>query len=379
MKKLFIISSVLLGITLLFLGVYNFAFKKDIAVVAIPSTETITTADTKKISLEKKTEKIVAITEQSVIGVVLDKKNEEIKYYDSQNGTAWAINEEGKAKRQLSETKIAGLKNVLWSPDKNKVLTTIEKNGQNVFYEYDYSSQKGVQLKDGADTVVWDNTGSKIFYKYFNALDKTRSLNIANPDGTGWQKIADIESRNLAVSPIPLSSLVSFWNFPNSKEETKLQVVGAIGGEAKTILTGKFGADYLWSPDGSKALVSSLSEIDGKKITLGLVSVNGQYVDLKIPTVVSKCAWSVDGKTVYYALPGEIPASATLPNDYQENKFNTNDTFWKVNTENGQSQRIVETGDINGKYDSSNLFLSSVEDALYFISRADKKLYRIAL
>lgn len=379
MKKLFIISSVLLGITLLFLGVYNFAFKKDTPVVSQSAEKISQTEDSKKIVTEKKSEKIVAMIEQQIVGAVLDKKNEEIRYYDVQNGTAWVISEEGKGKRQLSETKISGLRNVIWSPDKNKVLTTIEKNGQNVFFEYDYSLQKSIQMKDGADTVVWDNTGTKIFYKYYNESDNTRSLNIANPDGSGWQKIADIEHRNLLIASIPLSSLVSFWNFPNSKEETKLQVVGAIGGETKTILTGKFGADYLWSPDGSRALVSSISEIDGKKITLGLVSVNGEYVDLKIPTIVSKCTWSVDGKTIYYALPGNIPAEAIMPNDYQENKFNTNDTFWKINIEKGESQRIIETVDISGKYDSSNLFLSSVEDALYFTNRTDKKLYRLSL
>jgi hypothetical protein len=178
---------------------------------------------------------------------------------------------------------------------------------------------------------------------------------------------------------VPSTSNVSFWNFPNADEETQLTIVGAVGGEPNVILKGKFGADYLWSPDGTQALVSSLASNDSKMTTLGLVTVNGQYHDLAIPTIVSKCVWSNDGKSIYYALPGAIPDNARMPNDYQDNKFMTDDTFWKIDITTGEKSRLINASEINGKYDSSDLFLSATESDLYFINRSDQKLYKIKL
>ena len=289
------------------------------------------------------------------------------------------MDSDGAKKEQITTVKVLGLKNALWSADHNKVLTTIQKEEQNSFYFYDHQAQTGSLLKNGLDTVVWDNLGTKIFYKYFNSISKERTLNISNPDGSDWQKIADITAKNLNIAPVPSTSLISYWNSPNAIEETQLQVISITGGEAKTILSGKYGADYLWSPDGSKAIVSSLPNKDTKTVLLGVVTIDGKYQELNIPTLVSKCAWSLDNKTIYYALPGGIPAGVVMPNDYQENKFNTEDTFWKMDITTGEKERIIETADIKGKYDSSNMFLSATEDALYFVNKIDQKLYRLEL
>ena len=383
MKKLFIISAILLGVLLLFLGVYNFAFKKETAPVQqnsqSASDASVNAQPVKATATEKNSEKITAISDGAVLGSYFDKKTEEIGYFDLGSGTVWRMDSFGKNKRQIPNTKITGLKNIAWTPDHNKALATIEKGGKSFFYEEDYQTQKEVLLKDGLDTAVWDNLGAKIFYKYYDGATKKRSLNIANPDGSGWQKIADITARNLSIAPIPLASLVSFWNSPNNTEESQLQIVGTTGGEAKIVLKGMFGADYLWAPNGSEALVSSLLNKNSNAITLGLVTIDGAYTELNIPTLVSKCVWSADNKTIYYALPGGIPDGAKMPNDYQENKFSTNDTFWKMDITTGKKDRIVETSDISGKYDSSNLFLSATEDALYFVNKIDQKLYRIQL
>ncbi|KKQ53312.1 MAG: hypothetical protein US70_C0004G0029 [Parcubacteria group bacterium GW2011_GWD2_38_11] len=374
MKKIFIISAVLLVVVLIFLGIYNFAFKKE-----EPAIIQTTSVETKNSIVPIKPEKITSISDGAVIGPIVDKKTEEIKYYDALTGIVWKMDSDGAKKEQITTVKVLGLKNALWSADHNKVLTTIQKEEQNSFYFYDHQAQTGSLLKNGLDTVVWDNLGTKIFYKYFNSISKERTLNISNPDGSDWQKIADITAKNLNIAPVPSTSLISYWNSPNAIEETQLQVISITGGEAKTILSGKYGADYLWSPDGSKAIVSSLPNKDTKTVLLGVVTIDGKYQELNIPTLVSKCAWSLDNKTIYYALPGGIPAGVVMPNDYQENKFNTEDTFWKMDITTGEKERIIETADIKGKYDSSNMFLSATEDALYFVNKIDQKLYRLEL
>ena len=371
MKKIFIISAVLLVVVLFFLGIYNFAFKKGSteAIVQQPKIE-------EKI-VQKKPEKITVVSGQAVISPFFDQKNETITYYSAKDGTVWQINFDGTGKKQIESTKLEGLKNVVWSPDHQKVLTMFEKEGKTSFYEYDYQSKKGTPLKSGLDTAVWDNMSAKIFYKYYDAATQKRSINIANPDGSNWQKLTDVDFRNVSISEIPSTSVVSYWNYPDAAQESYLQTVGIIGGEPKIVFRGRYGGDYLWSPDGTQALVSSLKSSGDKMTTLGLLAINGEYHDLNIPTIVSKCVWSSDGKNIYYALPGGIPSNFIMPNDYQNDKFTTEDTFWKMEIATGKKERIIDIADILEKYDSTSLFLSSNNSSLYFVNKIDRKLYKL--
>lgn len=366
---------------MVFLGIYNFAFRKNKPIVEVKESKSV--EKNNNASLETATSikipKIIAVSDRGVIGAAYDKKNDSLLYYSALDGTTWKSDADGKNKQQISNVKITGLKNVIWSPDKSKVLTTLNKDETDLFYEYDTVLKKAVKLKDGLDTVVWDNMSSKILYKYYDQLSKERTLNIANPDGTGWQKLADVNFRNISISQIPMTSIVSFWNYPAASEETLLQIVGISGGEINAIFKGRFGADYLWSPDGSIALVSSLSEINEKNISLGTVDLKGIYTELNVPTMVSKCVWSSNNNTVYYALAGGIPNNAVIPDDYLSGKINTKDTFWKMDIETGKKERIIEPNEMEGNFDASNMFLSPTEDALYFVNRVDKKLYKIEL
>jgi hypothetical protein len=86
-----------------------------------------------------------------------------------------------------------------------------------------------------------------------------------------------------------------------------------------------------------------------------------------------------NNKALYCALPGEIPASAIMPNDYDQEKFHTADTFWKIDTTTGEKSRIVDLNKITSKYDATKLFLNANESLLFFTNRTDGKLYKITL
>jgi hypothetical protein len=385
MKKTFVISSILLFIILVFLGIYNFVFKKNSPSLDISKdTNSASVPENKPAPDSEKTEKpkgkIYSISQEAVVAPALDKTQDRIIYYTQGIGNVYEIYLDGSSKRTLSSKNLPDLKNVSWSPEKDQVLSMFRRDSKTYFSFYDYVAKSGKELNGNITAVAWSNLGDKIFYAYSDTKTKQQSFNISNPDGSDWKRLADAFYGNIEISPIPQTSFASFWNSPNGFEETSLRTISITGGEAKTIFSGRFGADFLWSPNGSRALVSSSETKGGSKIMLATINVNGgEYQNLNIPTLASKCVWSSNNKTIFYALPGFIPDGSVMPNDYQDKKVTTKDTFWKADVTTGKKERIIELDDLKSGFDATDLFLSAEENILFFTNRLDGKLYRIDL
>ncbi len=389
-KKIFIISAVLLSAVLFFMGIYNLSFKNKTAnntasnepkaVSQSSEDKSITEKISEKIGLRNK-DKIYSVSNSAVIApVIFGEDKEKIKYYSRLNGTVYEVNLDGSGEKTIDDNNFTGLENILWSADANKVISIFNNAGKFQYSTYDYQTKKASKLADGASNAVWNNMGAGIVYKYTDGKTRKMTLNTANADGSNWKKIADVSLGNTIVSTVPQSSVVSFWNAPSAFEETSLYVVSALGGDPRKIFSGHFGTDYLWSPNGTKVLISSVDLKGGSKMSLGSINANGGELHyLNVPTFASKCAWSKDNKTVYYALPSFPSGNYVLPDDYQNKKISSADTFWKIDISTGKAERIADIQDIKDSFDATNLFLSSSEDILFFINRTDGKLYGINL
>lgn len=361
-------------VVLIFLGAYNLVFRGDIV-----STENVIIPKENN-AFKKGSDKIFVVAEEPVAGAVINKKNESILYYLKSNGNAYESSLNGDVKRPFSKDNVEGLVDVSWSADANKAIIKINNEGRDIFYFYDHEKKEGSRIKDNVDNVVWSNVGNRIIYKYFNPDTKERTLNIANADGNNWEKIADIGFRDVSIAGVPQSSFVSFWNYPKSGTETSLNLVAATGGAVENIFNGKYGADYLWSPDGKNALVSSLEDPNSASFKLGVIGrEKKKYQEIGNSSLVSKCIWSYDAVSIYCALPsGDELGGATLE-DYQRKEIFSKDVFWKINVKNGKKERIVEPEEITEEYDAQGLILSPKEDYLFFTNRIDGKLYGVSL
>lgn len=375
-KKIFIISLFILFASTVFWGVYNFSFntkkdKKPDSSATSPQTE----------EKPKTVPQITAISDEAVIAPVISDNGNKIKYYSKTNGKAYETDLDGQNKKILSDKELVGLNNVLWSPDRNKVISVFSSpEGKNSFVYYDYLTKTGSQLSSNVDQVAWQLSGNKIFYKYYDSRKKIATINISNPDGTDWQKLAEVNHQFTSIAQIPKSSSVSFWNRADGFNPTAFESAPTVPGQKKTILAEKYGADFLWSPDGNLALVSTVTDKGSSRLQTATVNFNGgEYKNLEFPTIASKCAWSNDSRTIYCALPGGIPDTAVMPNDYWNRKFSTTDTFWKIDATTGEKNRIIEIDKIGSKLDAINFFLNSDESFLFFINQIDGKLYRISL
>lgn len=376
MKKVFYFSLGFLFLVLIFLGAYNFVFKNNVNSPVVNQGKKIVEApvDTTPIATN-----IVATMNEDILGAAVSPDGF-LYYYSLDERALKKASLEGKDKSVLLSDFPGTPQRLLWSPKRDRVLIYLKQtNGQNIWHFADLVTKTLVPLKGEISRIAWNNLGDKIFYQYTDPKSGERTLNIANPDATGWKKLADLY-HDTFIAPVPQSSNVSFWSRPNALEKTFFESVSSTGENRHTVLSERFGADYLWSPNGERVLVSAGAEKGGKDILLSTMNGNGgEFQSIAIPTIISKAIWSKDSKTIYYALPGSLPEDAVLPNDYFDKPIHTKDTFWKMDTLSGKKSRLSDLRELTQNFDSSDLFLSPNEDFLFFTDRSTKRLYRIGL
>lgn len=380
MKKLFIISGSFFLLVLAFLAVYNFAFKHN-------STNPI--ADpAKKEEIEKKRETEVEtatrpvvfqqVIPESVVQPVVGENS--IFFYSPRDQALKETTLDGK---QITPRliRLPGTPSrIVWSPNRVKAMLLIKGDDGDLWYYADLLNQLITPLKKEMSRIIWTSLGDRIFYQYTDPVSRLRSLNISLPDGSNWQKLLDLGTEDYFLATIPQSSTIALWPKTDGNRESALEVVNINGDNRRTLLTGRFGADFLWSPDNQRILIQSVTEKGGHVLELGLTDGNGSgYRNVSAPTLISKIAWSKDHETFYYALPGTFPADAVLPNDYFAKPLHTADTFWKMNTRTGKKERLVPLDAMTEAFDASDIFLSPSETDLYFTDRVSGKLYRITL
>lgn len=371
LKKIFIISTVLLLVVLVFFGIYTIAFKKtDVREVKKDEDSGFELTDLVA-------EKMTNITSDPIIAATIGPDGNTVRYYDALDGRVWTMTLRGTNKEVLVHETMGVPQNVKWSADGDAAILTYKDSG---IYVHNHATNTKNKLRDGMDNVEWAGASGKILYKYYDDALKERSLNIANSDGSGWKKIADLPYRFSSFAQIPSSIFAVFWPKASINTASELFGVNTISvSEPKKIHQGPNGSDYLFSPNGERVLVSAPVS-GGKSMMLGVMDADGQnYNDLVIPTIVSKAVWSSDGLSVYYALPNDVPSNSVWPDDYDQRKFITQDTFFKLDIETGKKTRIIELEEIKEKIDAKNLFLSPSEDHLFFTDRRSGLLYRLDL
>lgn len=378
MKKLFIISSVLFGVFLLFFLIYNFLFKNNPLSGKVPNM-TVVKNDTAKEEARKEDLSALAIaplTDEEGTALFFDASDHALFYLAPSERLLKEIFMATGSPKTVTSLPFEP-RDILWAPQGRQALI---KKSDTEWALFTRETKEVKLLKSGIESPAWTSLGDAIVYKYYDADSKTRTINIANPDGSDWKQIRETKHQFLEMRALPKSSSMAIWNRGNAFEQTDLRMLPVVGGDARSVFASNFGADYLFAPNGKTILVSSLVEKGGTGISLATINAQGGgYRNLFIPSFAGKAVWSKDSRVLYYALPGSVPAGSILPNDYYRKPILTSDTFWKVDTEKGESSRIVDTNDIDRSYDAESMVLDTDETMLFFRNRHDGRIYRIHL
>lgn len=380
LKKLFVVLAGLFIIVLFLWGIYALFFAT--------SNSLRTTSDDdgkdETLDLGEKDQRnddaaVEVLSDHAVVSPTINDDGTLITYFEKNTGFIWAIDPETKQRTLVVEKEMNPPIAAVWPTGKqNPILKTSSSDGARYWF-YDTRAGDATPLKAGIQYLVWDSLSERIIYTYRDEAGK-KSFNIANPNGTNWRTIGALTKDRVILATVPKSPYISFWEPPQNTRVSSLFTLNITGGEPNLIFSGKSGADYLWSPSGDKVLVSFAPEKSGSKTLLAVMNkFGGEFFNLNSPTFVSKCVWAKDSKNVYCALPTTIPQGAIMPDDYMSGKVRTADTFWKIDTENGKSERAVDLNSIPGSYDASEMFLSLEEDLLFFVNKKDGLLYKLRL
>lgn len=361
-RKFLIIGIIVLSSLIGALLVYNFILKKQ-----MPDKKSEPAVSEKIFEPELK-----AISQEPVVSVALDSAGRAIRYYLRRNGKVIESDFEGQNQKIVSETVLSDLQNVLWSPQKNKIIS-IYKNGDKYFYDYD--AKKSIRLHPNIKSVVWSKDNDKIAYQFIDA--KRNSLNISNPDGSDWRPLTFYtENRILRLDWV--SNKIYFYPTPSGYISASLSVLDIDKRTSKNIISGANGLIVNWAPTGDKFIFSK-TDFQGKRLSLFISDKDGSSVkDFGFSVLAEKCVWSGDSINIFCASPKLAPAFAVMPDDYYKGTFINADYFIKINTNTFEKTWLINPNLIRD-YDASNLFLSPNEDYLFFINRADGLLYSLKL
>lgn len=312
------------------------------------------------------------ISQEEVVSPTLNSAGAKVKYYLKESGKVVEAGFDGKNKRIISSISLSGLIDVLWSPQKNRVITTYQ-NGDRYFY--DYNTNQLTKLHPNVKNIDWAEDGGRIAYQFIDVL--RNSLNISNPDGASRETLAFYE-KNKILNLNWISNKLYFYPKSSAYTAASLDGLNVDTKTNKNILSGINGLSVNWSLDGKKFIFSK-TDSRGKGLSLNLSDSNGENTkSLNLSTLAEKCAWSRDNVTIYCAAPEAIPDFFIMPDNYTDGVFVSNDYFIKLNTETGEKDWLINPNSI-GDYDASGLFLSPDEDYLFFTNRPDEFLYSIQI
>lgn len=381
MKRLFFVSLAIFITTTLFLGVYTLVFRNERKNPTVDEARQEEAKEEEEILFESGLASggaVEPVSDLPAYGPAIVGENAIASFY---GGALRQFSFGGGGEQIIIENLPGKVGEVRWAPDRHAALGNFETPEGWRWYLVEIGNASVTPLKKGIIAPTWSNLSERIFYFYDDGKKTGFSLTSAKPDGSDWKEIARVPAlRTPYTETVPESAMLSFWDRPSAFEEASLYTIPAVGGTPKLIFSGKFGADFRWSPSGDHLLISNTIGKGGSDVRLGIANQQGgEFHTLQAPTIVSKTAWSKDGKTIYYALPLSLPENVVLPDDYYRKPLLTSDSFWKMNTETGRSERLVPPDEITGDFDSIDLFLDGEEEYLFFTNRRDDRLYRIPL
>ncbi len=339
-------------------------------------TEEVEEQTEKKIPEGEKIYKLIKGEEGPIKGAVLNKTTSQVLYYQNRNFLLTDF--KGQAKSSIGGYPFIDVRGIKWNSNRNKALIK-EKTD---YIVYDLNKNTIIKLAEKVEYADWYNNGTedRLVYKTFNYETKERKIITADENGENEEDLVENLQYERIDFKIPKGgNKICYNRAPDANFEASLDCIDIKSKQTETLHKGVFAADYLWANNGNRLIVSYVNEQMGGNITISSMnSKGGEFRGLNFPTSVKKCVWSNDNRNIYCAMMVYAEKDVVLPNDWEANKYNSIDTFWKIDVETGKKRRLLESSEMI-PVDAENLFLDDNEKFLFFTDRVDRSVYAIPL
>ena len=275
-----------------------------------------------------------------------------VLYYHPDNGHVSKLDLETRANTLISTAQLTGLTNVIWSPNKNRVVTVSRSSTGPIYKYFDYTTRRNGSLGSNVKDAVF-------------SPDSNHVATIRSAGGDSAIIITDFEGKNpQTILKTRLNNIHLFWqndhglSFVAGDADTGTQSLYTLSetGDLTQLLAGEDGLSVRWSPDGSKFIYSARE--DDETILRVFDIASKQSSVLPVQTSATNCAWLLDQRSALCAV--EIQGETSI------NQI----TFAGNTIKILFSNLIISPKDV---------FMSHLEDFLVIISAGDQSIWELKL
>ena len=291
------------------------------------------------------------------VAPVNSKDSSAVIYYEKSTGRVFQVDLATGEEKLISPNPLPNFLNTIWAPDGKQVVSEFYSPQSDRFKYYNYNTRKTALLPDGVRSVAFSPGSTQIVYfQNFNSP----GIFISQPDGSSFKKFLETRSKDIQLE-WPQNDLIAFKVENESDKSWGLMTLTEEGVLSK-IIDSAVDLEDRFSPDGTRVLFSYADEMGDTGLTIKDLKT-GNGADLPFLTSAEKCAWSLDNKTVFCAVPAQSNSG--------------NEEFYKIDTDK-MTQEKIKT-DASVQVDVKQIFLSNLENYLVFLNGIDGRLYKVSL
>jgi hypothetical protein len=249
---------------------------------------------------------------------------------------------------------------ILWPETGNNFITEYRSEGQRRWSLYNGETNTYTDLPANITSLAWMPSSDKIIYIWLDA-GGTSTLNIAAPDNSSYQTIADIYENDDEISVSPDGQSVLFYRRDSQGITNAINVTTPDGKLFKSLVKQGYNYGVLWSPNSRKFLYGKRDPQTQQYDLYVYDLISGDTESVGVASTVEKARWDLDSQNIYVAVPIQGSSGSGL----------TEDTFYKINLVTGVKTEFKPEVSVDGQ----DLFLSLTGDKLFFKNEQDGNLY----
>ncbi len=282
-----------------------------------------------------------------------------IQYYEEGTGKMFEVQPDGTGLHVISSSKLPDFISSAWAPDGRSVITAFSSPEGFQFKAYRFDTKQSFALPAGTQSVAFSPDSTRIAY-FQTSKDGSRIAIM--PAGDGVAKNIFQTRLTSAALMWPSDEFLALMLQRSAGDQADILLI-TLSGSVTHLLDDQRNVEQMWARSGAAVLLSlinsdSKQELWVKDIATGLFTV------LPVTTSASKCAWSLDLKTVWCAI-----AHQRSGQQY--------DDFVAIDLGTGTSRVVIDGRLLTPRVVAESLIMSPDETHYIVKNKTDGKLYSI--